>query len=86
MFLRNFIEMLLGIAPHGSPLPETPSEQLISKPIQPTTEELVSTEDFFEIPSSDARYYGGRKGIPGMHKDQCMSDVKFEYEKIGKDY
>ncbi|MBW0465907.1 hypothetical protein O181_005622 [Austropuccinia psidii MF-1] len=70
LFLRDFIKMILGIAPCGSPLPEPPSGKLISNLIHPTTEELVSNEAFFEITSSDTSYNGGRRGIPGMHKDQ----------------
>ncbi|MBW0550794.1 hypothetical protein O181_090509 [Austropuccinia psidii MF-1] len=67
--------MILAISPCGSPLPEPPSEQLISNLIQKTTEELVSTEAFFDIPSSDISFYGGRKGIIGMHKDKCTSEL-----------
>ncbi|MBW0464124.1 hypothetical protein O181_003839 [Austropuccinia psidii MF-1] len=70
--------MILGIAPRGSPLSEPHSEQLMSNLVQPTAEELVSNEALFEITTSDTSYYGGRKGIPGMHTDKCTSEL-FNY-------
>ncbi|MBW0461340.1 hypothetical protein O181_001055 [Austropuccinia psidii MF-1] len=76
--LRAFIKMILGITLCGSPLPEPPSEQLISNLIQPNPEELASNEAFFEIKSSDTSYYGRKKGIQGIHKDQSTSEL-FNY-------
>ncbi|MBW0477813.1 hypothetical protein O181_017528 [Austropuccinia psidii MF-1] len=75
---RNFITIVLGISPLGSPLPGPLPEKLISNSIQPTIEELASNEACFEISSSDTSYCGERKGITGIHRDKFTAEL-FNY-------
>lgn len=74
--LRDFTKMILNMKPRGDKLPNPPDMNELSmiQKINPT--EPTSNTNFFQTPTSDVAFYGGKKSIPGKYKQICQKELE----------